>query len=114
MYLRGVHKYLAHQHRQGQTLGAALFHKVLFNRNLLRLFELVDGTRRVPTTFKRIFKSELFMHTPLLNMDAYIVESFEYQHRPKHDNNSSTDNRQALQPDTSTCKTFNNRFCQDH
>ncbi|MDE0634780.1 MAG: hypothetical protein OXI43_02855 [Candidatus Poribacteria bacterium] len=28
--IEGVHKYLAHQHRQGQTLGAALFHKVLF------------------------------------------------------------------------------------
>ncbi len=48
--MRGVHKYLAYQHSQGQTLGAALFHKVLFNRNSLRLFKLVDGTRRVPTT----------------------------------------------------------------
>ena len=38
-YVSGVHKYLAHQHRQGQTLGAALFHKVLFNRNSLRLFK---------------------------------------------------------------------------
>ena len=65
-----MHKYLAHQHRQGQALGAALFHKVPFNRNSLRLFEFVDGTRRVPTTFKRIFKSELFMHTP------QIIEGF--------------------------------------
>ena len=28
----------------------------------------VYGTRRVPTTFKRIFKSELFMHTPQIIM----------------------------------------------
>ena len=62
--IEGVHKYLAHQHRQGRTLGAALFHKVLFNRNSLRLFKLVDGTRRVPTTFKRIFNIRIIMHTP--------------------------------------------------
>ncbi len=62
--MKGVHKYLAHQHRQGRTLGAALFHKVLFNRNSLRLFKLVDGTRRVPTTFKRIFNIEIIYAHP--------------------------------------------------